>query len=85
MSVSFCWEVVKPSKARTFNSGTSSDVEILRNTFGEAVSTDDVRALRAMDLVAGQHKTLWGDIADTLERLSGDDAKAITIKIWTEY
>ena len=85
MSVSFCWEVVKPETARTFAAGTSNDVETLKNTFGDTVSDQDIRTLRAMDLAAGRHKTLWGEIADTVERISEGSDKPTKLRIWTEY
>ena len=83
MSVSFVWEIVKPEQGRSFGCGTSSDVDILRNVFGATVSDADIDKLRAMDLACGQSKTLWGEIADTLERLS--EAGSVTLKIWPEY
>ena len=83
MSVTFMWEIVKPDRGRSFGCGTSSDVEILRNVFGATVSDADIEKLRAMDLAAGRSKTLWGEIADTLERLS--EADSVTLKIWPEY
>ena len=86
MSVSFLWEVVKPSKAKTFRNGTSSDVQALRETFGDCVKSSDLYALRAMHRVSGCKESLWSEIADTIERMSGDDGTTDTkIRIWTEY
>ena len=86
MSVSFMWEVVKPERARCFSAGTSSDSEALKETFGNTISTDNIGVLRAMHRATGLEKSLWGEMADTLERLRGDDYdKTVTIKVWEKY
>lgn len=86
MSVSFMWEVVKPSKAQCFRHGTSSDTDALRATFGDFVKSSDLYALHAMHRVTGQKESLWNDIAETIERLGGDDGTTeVKLRIWTEY
>jgi hypothetical protein len=86
MSVSFMWEVAKPTEARSFNAGTSLDESALRETFGDTVSTKDIATLKAMHRATRQEKSLWSEMADTLERLRGEDYdKEVTIRVWTEY
>lgn len=86
MSASFLWEVVKPERAHSFGAGTSSDQPTLEEVFGFTVSTKDIKKLRAMHLATHQKKSLWSEMADTLERLQGDDyEKEVTIKVWVEY
>ena len=82
MSVSFCWEIVKPGKARTFNAGTSSDILPLKETFGQEVSATDVPKLRAMHAATHLNSSLWSEIADALERLDDEEIK---LRIWTEF
>lgn len=86
MGVSFMWEVVRPERGRCFHEGHSSDIAPLSETFGDTVSTKDVSTLRAMHRARGSEKSLWSEMADTLERLQGDDYdKEITLKVWTEF
>lgn len=85
MSVSFLWELVEPERAKAFRSGTSSDMEPLEKTFGGTVSTKDIPTLRAMHRASGLKVSLWSEIADTLERLQGEDEDAVTINIWPEF
>ncbi len=86
MGVSFLWEVVKPTKANCFRCGLSSNEDVLKNTFGATVSTKDIDMLRAMHRAVDNTDTLWGEIADTLERLQGDDYdKEVSLRIWTQY
>ena len=85
MSVSFMWEVVKPSKAQSFPAGTSSDISTLAETFGNEVSSDQIKTLRAMHRATGHQVSLWGYIAETLERLQGDSHDPVSIRVWTEF
>lgn len=83
MSASFCWELVKDSRAHTFDAGTSSDVSALNDTFRGIVSSNQIALLRAMHRATHLKKSLWSEIADTLERLSPN--KEVKIKVWAEY
>lgn len=85
MSVSFCWEVVKPGKARTFNAGTSSDIRPLKETFGSEISATDIPKLRAMHAATHLECSLWSEIADALEKLGDSDDPEIKIRVWTEF
>ena len=86
MSASFCWEVIKPTRAKTFTHGTSSDCEALESTFHGDVSTKDLPVLRAMHRATHNKESLWNDIANALERLQGEDyAHDVSIKVWVEY
>lgn len=86
MSVSFMWEIMKPERARCFSSGTSSDSAALKETFGSTISSDSIGVLNAMHRATWLDKLLWSEIAETLERLRGDDFdKTVTIKVWEEY
>ncbi len=86
MSASFCYEIVKPARAKTFTHGTSSDVEALKDTFGPTVSAAQIPVLRAMHRATRLEKTLWSDIADALERLQdGDYESDVSIRVWVEY
>lgn len=86
MSVSFRWEVEKPERARSFGAGTSSDESTFLDLFSGRCSTEHIPMLKAMHLATKQSKSLWGEIADTLERLQGNDCeKSVTLRIWTEY
>lgn len=86
MSATFLYEIINPAAAKSFAHGTSSDVEALTRVFGNRVSTKDIPTLRAMHLATSLTHSLWNDIADTLERLQGDDyEKEVTLKIWVEY
>jgi hypothetical protein len=75
------------SKDRTFKTGSSDDVAALKSTFGTQVSTDDINTLQAMHRACGRRdQTLWGEIAETLNRLQGDDPeRKVTLEIWPEY
>ena len=91
MSVSFRYEVINPTSARTFDAGVSSDAVVLEEVFGTLPVTmvqSHIPTLRAMHKATGQIKTLWSEIADVLERLQGEDYSTIRIegiKIWAEY
>ena len=86
MSVSFCWEVVKPTVPKTFRHGTSNDIDPLDKTFGRVITSKEIPMLRAMHRATRLDNSLWNDIADTLERLQGDDcSKDVSIKVWTEF
>jgi hypothetical protein len=86
MSVSFMWEIVKPSRAKSFRYGTSSDEVALANTFGNEISLADISTLKAMHRATRLENSLWSDIADTLERVSGDGGTTDTkLRVWTEY
>lgn len=80
------WEVIKPDRARSFGAGTSSDIVTFRDIFGDKVSTSDLNLLKAMHRASRLEKSLWSEIADTLDRLQGNDfEKVVTLKVWTEY
>ena len=86
MSASFCYEIVKPSRANTFAHGTSSDAEALAATFASPITSKDIPTLRAMHRATRLKDSLWNDIADALERLRGDDYQnEVSIKVWVEY
>lgn len=85
MSVSFMWEVVKPERAKAFCHGTSSDIETLRETFGDTVTSSHIHTLRAMHRATQLKESLWSEIADKLDSLQGDDPTMVTIKVWTEF
>ncbi len=84
MSVTICW---KPTNVddRHFETGTSSDLEIFDNIFGREVSTKDTDKLRAMAAACNHKPNLWGEIADTLDRMSDDGARDITISVWGRW
>lgn len=85
MSVSFMWEEIRPERAKAFSAGLSSDIDALKETFGNIVSSVDLPVLRAMHRATRQPKTLWSEMADTLERLSGDECAPVSLKVWTEF
>jgi len=86
MSASFCWEIVKPTRSKSFSCGTSSDVDALKKTFGDQITNKDIQMLRAMHRATRAEKSLWGEIADTLERLEGGNyEQPVVLKIWVEY
>lgn len=79
------WRELAPEKDRKFGAGTSSDIDVLKNTFGQTVSTDDINTLQAMHRAVHQERSLWGEIAETLNRLQGDDpSRHVTLEIWTD-
>lgn len=80
MTVSFCYEIVKPSEPKTFKAGTSSDIEAFNRTFGGKVSCKDIPTLRAMHLATHLDESLWSTIADVLEGFEGDT----TLRVWTQ-
>lgn len=86
MGVSFSWEL-KSSRRNLFRNGTSSDIDILDNTFPDReITSNDIRMLRAMHNASRSKASLWNDIADKIEALQGDDyEKLITLKIDTEF
>lgn len=87
MSVSILWEVVKPQNARSFRFGVSDDLTTFKSTFGDTVCSTSIPTLRAMHAASSRGaNTLWGECADILERLQGDDFdKPVSIKVWGEW
>lgn len=85
MGVTFCWELIKAKPPKRFSAGSSSSVEALRKTFDDMISTDHIPMLRAMHLASCLERSLWGEMADTLERLQGDGHETISLRVWTEY
>ena len=84
MSVSFMWEIIKPDRAACFARGTSSDIEPLKKTFDGEIGASDLRTLRAMHDATHLKESLWAEIADTIETLTGDNPE-LKIKVWTEF
>lgn len=87
MSVSFTWEVVKPTRKRAFSHGTSDDIRALDEVFpGRRISTDELPKLRAMHAATRLRESLWQDILLRLESLQGEDYKGVyTIEVGTEF
>lgn len=87
MTISFVFSIVDPDHKRSFKNGTSSDVATLQETFPDfIVSTTEIKILRAMHRATGLKESLWSEIADTLERLRGDDCdREIKLEIGTRW
>lgn len=81
MSVSFCYEVKRPSSPQVFSAGTSSDIDAFQHTFGGEVSTRDLPVLRAMHRASGHDRSLWLAMIDVLEGFEGDT----TLRVWTQF
>jgi hypothetical protein len=81
MSASFHWEPHNKSPA-TFRNGTSSDQEALKKLFrGGIARYIDIETLRCMHLATHREESLWGEIADLLERLGPETQ----IRVWMGY
>ena len=87
MSASFCWEINKQVRTKSFPHGTSDDAKALGNMFPSGiVSTSDLHILRAMHLATHCDLSLWNDIALKLEQMRGDDFEHdVSIRVWVEY
>lgn len=86
MSVSIHWIIKTEKQHPSFHCGTSSDLEVLKETFGGECSTDDIKTLRAMHRTSNLDKSLWSEIADKLESVQGSDyERKLTLEIWGEW
>jgi hypothetical protein len=86
MSVSFVWNLKKHDRP-SFRNGTSSDIGTLDRIFpGREISSKDIEKLRAMHEARRDGESLWGEIADKLEAIRGDDyAREVIIEVDTEF
>lgn len=77
MSVNLRWRPTEGGKS--FRGGTSSDLEVLRETFGDPIVIDEssLPILRAMQRVA-TYKPFYDELIDAVE-------KAGSITVWGEW
>ena len=88
MGVSFTWRLVETDRKPVLRGGSSSDIAVLDEMFpSRVISSDDIRLLRGMAKTSfSGSNSLWGEIADKLEALQGDDYdKKIAIVIEPEF
>ena len=74
MSVTICWRPAL-EVAAYFKHGTSSELQVLQNTFGQ-LPIDDIPMLRAMADASGSK--FYNEVADVVEKYGA-------IAIWGEY
>lgn len=75
MSVTIHWRPVT-DKGRHFSGGTSSDLQVLKETFALGLSREDARVLRAMETAT--KNPFYGEVASVVEEVGA-------IEFWGEY
>jgi len=75
MSVTINWRPTN-TKDKHFDGGTSSSLQVLKQTFGQHIGPGDVAALRAMARAANDE--FYNEVADTIEHVG-------EIEIWGSH
>ena len=75
MSVTICWRPAS-DKGKSFEGGTSSSFDTMKETFGSVIQPSDVVALRAMARAARDE--FYNEVADIVENVGA-------IEVWGEY
>jgi len=75
MSVVIHWRPVS-DKGKAFSTGTSKELEVVKDIFGSQIESKDTDKLRAMAAVGSYD--FYNELADLVEQVG-------TIEIWGEY
>lgn len=89
MGASLLYEVVKPTKTRSFDRGTSDFRNAIERVFGSfpcVLTTENLPMLKAMREAAGPGGAeLWQQIINVLQPLHDAGGEPSRIKIWVEH